>query len=357
MRYEYAIRKCQGFGFSGDHKSILKQLEKEDREIIVIHDEKSKVEDIYPKEKTHFYTDFHELENDETLDRSKKYFFIVELGYIEEGDVHVDSIQTEEEFMNDVEKFESDEFTPGQLRKYKEAYRFFKLNPEYSMKAEYTPDFLHFLELIYPSINDSIAQRTTIEALLTNHISANKLMIDHPVVTKIEKKEIIKRTETFKDIPVKDPFIDSDETADRGEDVFLRMKNGDLSSLNGLGSEYMVVGNSKRTGTNNDSQSCPILEQLAQNQIVTNPIPKTGAERFSSLRLIDELTRFNDFKIVFVWPYQPVFVFSKDPTDTNRPTGQDGTIILSVFFFLITRSFYGLYDISSNRDFYDRYLM
>lgn len=353
---EYAICKCAGFGFSKDHDSIPKHID-ENREIIVIHDEKTKIENLYPASRSHFYTDLHQLENDKSLDRSKPFYIIVELGYVESGDVKIDSIQSQDDFDKSLEDFESDEFAPGQLRKFKEALKYFKSNPEYSMKNEYSPDFVHFLELIYPHINDAIAQRAIIEALITNHTSATQLQRSHPIASKTERRDIVKRSYPFKDIPVKDPFIDEDEFADRGEDVFLRLKNGDLASLNGLGSEYMIVGNSKRTGTNNESKPCPILEQLAQNQIVTNPIPKEGAERLSSLRLIDELTKFDNFKIVFVWPHQQIFVFSKDPSDNNRPTGTDGTIILNVFFFLITRSFFGLYEIAKNRDFYERYLM
>ena len=353
---EYAVCKCAGFGFSKNHEEVIKHIDS-DREIIVIHDEKINCRSIYPAERTHFYTDLHQLRDDDSLDRSKSYYIIAELGYVESGEVRVDSVQTQEEFEQSIEEFECDEFAPGQLRKFKSALRFFKSNPEYSMKNEYSPDFVHFLELVYPTIEDAVAQRSIIEALITNHTSVTQLQRSHPIATKTETRELVKRSAPFRDTPVKDPFIDDDETADRGEDVFLRMKNGDLSSLNGLGSEYMIVGNSKRTGTNNDSKPCAILEQLAQNQIVTNPIPKEGAERFSSLRLIDELTRFDDFKIVFVWPHQQLFVFSKDPSDANRPSGVDGTIILSVFFFLITRSFFGLYEITKNRDYYERYMM
>lgn len=350
MSIEYAVKHCKGFGFRGDHEKIEPDSK---YTIVVIGSEESR--DKYNSSVLYFTSvDDFEERSDELS--SKKIKLYIELGFIDNREVEVPNVLNESDFQKELDEFNTDEFPSGLISKYKDAILPFKRNPSYAIKQEFTADFTRFLELYYLYTNDGEVQHAILQSLSFNHRQTTRLSNKRSIVKTKEIREVVVRSKPFEDIPVKDPFIDEGVSI-HSEDMVLRLRSGELNELNGLGTEFGLIGNAKRSASIASSHEHEIIDQLAQNQIVSIPIRPNHEKRLSCLRLIDTLTKFTNFRIIVIWPYQKTPVFSKEPSDVIRPSGKDGTVILNAFFFIITRTFFGMYKSKNNIDYMQEYLM
>lgn len=324
MSITYAVRKCYGIGYAKNMEAVR---EDEERKTLTIGDHAT-------------YKTLEEFAS-ATIDRSEKVKIVIELGYIAKGKITREKSLTEEEFWDVVKEININD---PHLEDYKKGLMRIKTAPDDVFRHEYTPDFLHFLTVAYPKIHDHNVQVNILTLLRNNRIPTNDLQRENPPTFEEVEADIVKRTAAFADVPVKDPMVKNPE--DEDDAILIRNMKGDMTEFNGLGNSYALIDNAKMSA--NIANDIPIrnhgcIDILARNMIVTTPETRDG-RRLNTLRLIDELTRFSNFVVVFVWPNLRVdSIFASEPSEAIEVAHGEGNVILNVFLYHILKSFYGMH--------------
>ena len=352
MNLSYVIKKCQGFGFASDIKNIDFRTLDAKAKLVYIRDASNKRR---PKGSEAYYT-IDELEADlDKYDKTQTTLFLVEVGVVVNEKTKVDVDMPMDKLIEAINSVQTDVSVNNETKKqFAEAVISMKDKPEPFMKVDLNSTFLKYLQDIYPLINDTKLQLTIIRLLIKYGIRTDTLMKEHPVAHEEKIEPITKLATAFSDIKIDDPFYDKskEEIEESNANGLLReLTASAITKFSGFGNSFAQVDHNKNRANISDintlrNHAC--IHALARNRIVATPriydYTKDRSKRCSIQILMDVLSQFKKFQIVFIYPnYQYVYRYSDSPSRMVEIDSSDGNVILSVLFRYMCINFFGMH--------------
>lgn len=356
MNLNYVLCKCKGFGYARSLSDIKmkKILNENDEARIVYFHAAAPTSGVDASFHSLDVSSFEELE---ALDKQKS-VFIVELGFVDKIMEKEDVCLPEAELFRVVDEHEINlDISDEAKGKYKDCLKSMIEKPVNFLKAKYNATFLEFLKQIYPSFEDSRIQKTIISILNFNGERTDTLVSKFPIKFNPIEGETTKQSPLFSDLKINDPYFNKSQSTDTESDEILRRVNAaKISQFNGFGDTFSRIDNSKTTINHQNNipmRNYEVINMLTRNKIVSEP---QTIEPLSLDRLMKTLEKYDEFKIVFIWPEYPGFAFASVPTNVLE-VSSDGCVILNVVFRYICIYFFGMYSIYNDEDKYNKYLV
>lgn len=354
MNLDYVIRKCKGFGYYKNFKTVnLKLSDIDDYEKYYIHVGEDVDGYININDLDKFYEDINK-----NVYENKKSLFVVELGKRElvvgKKDVEIDK----EKIHSIIDEHEIElDITDDIKNKYKECLKQIIETPVNYINVKFNPTFIEYLKQMYMKFDDTKVQKTIIKILTYNGIRTDTLISAHPINFEPVEEKITKQSVLFSDLKINDPYFDENNNDEiEPNDILRRATTSKISQFNGFGNTFSKVDNSKtciNVQNNIPMRNYEVINMLTRNKIVSEPITM---KRLSISTLMKCLSYFNDFKVVFIWPEFQGYVFSNTLSNILEITAP-GCVILNVVFRYMCINFFGMYATYNDEDKYNKYLV
>lgn len=365
MNLNYIIKKCKGFGYAAKLSDIkLKQIGFHSPNIVYMRDKET-----HGKPKGALIVDDFDdyLSQVNALDPTseqltKPTVFLVELGVptktISHKDIDVSDIEAEEQ----IDRFNIDlDIDDEKKTVYKNALKAIRRTPETYLNSEFNATYLKFMVDIFPQIKETKFQRSVLKILVKNQIRVDELLAEHPLNYEDVEVETTRQSSLFADLKVSDPFFEKSKTEledDNTNGVLREFTAQAITKFNGFGNKFAQVDNSKK-GANLEDISVlrnhANIHALARNKIIATP--KVLKDCCMS-KLMQILSRFQNFAIVFIWPnFHNIFTFADNPSKTLEVDTSEGNVILTVIFRYMLIHFYGLHSTISHTDYHQKYML
>lgn len=367
MNLTYIIKKCQGFGFATTLKDIeFKALGVKSPRIIYLQDK-----DNHKRPKgSDGYKNIDELvSNVDAYDKDQPTLFLVEVGVIADEVTKQDVEMTVQDLTDAISKVKTSvTVDKATIKQFEESILSMKEKPEPFLKVDLNSTFLQYLQDIYPLIEDTKLQLTIIRILIKHGIRTDTLMSEHPISHKEEVSKVTKLSSIFEDIKVDDPYYDKskEEIEESNANGILRELTATaITKFSGFGNSFAQVDHNKKRANIPDINTLrnhATIHALARNRIVATPriyeYEKNPAKKCSIQKLVDVMSQFKNFRVVFIYPnYQYVFRYADYPTRMIEIDSSDGNVILSVIFRYMCINFFGMHKTIDSDDMAVKYML
>lgn len=364
MNLEYIVKKCKGFGYACNFKSIdTKKITKnKETKLYYLHDSKifvnlrnAKLVDNIDD----FYDEIMKLEKNDPIFDNESLFFI-DLGVMDDLLVKKPIEISHEELEKIIDETEiSDDVDEENKSKYRGFTKLILDNPKNYTNHGFTETFLKFLIDLYPKINDTNFQQTILQVLVYNQKDCSDLLRKHPIQFKEETKKSIRYSDMFSDLKIVDPYFEKSEievNVEKINGISRDLTASSISKFNGFSNSFSRVDNNKKRANIPDInilRNHEPIHMLARGRIVSTP---TTNFKLSITKLMEILEKFRNFHVIYLYPnYQNKFAYNSLPSKILEVDPSNGCVILIVFFRSMLLKFFGLHNIMDGTDKFAKY--